>query len=276
MTDQPVVEVPSASAPATSNRAPWAVAAAASLVAVGALVAVAVLAVGGEPAATGGGIVEHPSSTPEGAVTLFAEAFADGDLDTAATAFATTSMVDGYSFAAYGEYVGAVMPNSWLPADGYRGIDLAARTGDVGNALASLTRSALMPEYGADRVYSLNDDSELSAEDFVEGLDPAGFEQISVVDITVFENPEGTKFAENQARTSAPWGADTARTAVVLFDTADGPAIVGLQVFQYGDSWLVWDLFGGIVGADSRALTPVEADEYDAMVSDIQASIADS
>lgn len=279
MSDQPIFEPKAAAGPRAAGRAPWIVASVAVLVALAALIAM-VFGAGGGGSSGGdagpGGIVEHGSSTPEGAVKLFAEAFAEGDLDAAASTFATTSMVDGYSFTANVERQAAVPGFVWLPAEDYRGVDLARRMGDIGLALTSLTRSALMPDQDSKITYSLASDDAMSAADFVDGLDPSGFAEISVRDVTVFAFAEGSKAEENQQTFSDPYGADSSRTASVLFDTANGTAALGLQVIEYDGSWYVWDLFGGMLGTYTRELMPISTQQYNEMVARAEQVIAGS
>jgi hypothetical protein len=253
------------------------VAAVAIAVAIAALLAL-VLGAGGSSAGNSGSgaIVEHGSATPEDAVKLFAEAFAEGDMETAASAFATTSMVDGYSFKASVERVGAVSAWVWLPAEDYRSVDLARRTGDVGVALTYVTRSALMPQEEQGVTYALTSEGDLSADDFVAGLDPAGFSEISVKELTVFTFAEGGKAEENQQKSSAIYGAESSRTASVLFDTADGTKMLGLQVIEYDGAWYVWMLGAPIVGANTNALESMSPSEYRDMVAWVESTHGES
>lgn len=253
---------------------PWIVAAVASAVAVVSLVAVVIGAAGGgtPEAKSETTIVEHGSSTPEAAVKLFAEAFAKGDMDTAASAFAVTSMVDGYSFTAWAEYMDSISPLTWLPTEDYPTIALAQRQGEVGMALNQLTRDALMPERDGTMPVVLSGD-DVSVSDFVSGVDPSGFAGVSVKDITVFTFGEGTKAERNQLNASAPWGADSSRTASVLFDTPDGTKLLGVQVVEYGDNWYIWILTAPVLGTHINQMTPITWSDYAYMVSDIESRL---
>jgi hypothetical protein len=115
-----------------------------------------------------------------------------------------------------------------------------------------------------------------AGDEFVSGLDPAGFAEVSVADVKAFDFPEGSKLAHNQAVVNVAFGAQESRTAVALFNVADGTAAVGLQLIEYDNACYAWDLFGGILGTDSRAMTPMTTDKYDDMVSGIESRAGDA
>lgn len=251
-------------------RAPRVVAAVATVVA---LAAVGALVVGG----SGGGlsVSEQSSATPEEAATFMAEKFAAGQLDDAATAFATTSMVDGYSFTAYAERQQSVSPNTALPPqEAYRTVSLAGRVREVGGSLILLTRSALMPAGDPTSVYSLSGSNGLSAAEFEAALDPAGFASLSLVRIDVLDKPAGTQFAANKALMAAHLGSAGHSRGGVLFQTAEGTAALSLQVIEY-DAWCVFWPGDGIL-ATGYALGPMTNQEYEDMISSAQTSVAGS
>lgn len=267
---------PPAPSAAASRRAtlPWVITAVAVVVAVacaGALVRTR--ADGDRSDAPTGPRVERTFATPEEAVGYFADRVAAGDLGAALEAFALAPAVDGYSFEAEGEYVGAMTPATWLPAssEGYRAVDADLRRGDAASQVRSFVRAIAAPDL-EDGVTIVLDDRETAA-DIAAALAPERLSGLEVVSVDPLQAPlrEGADRDPFVAR-AAVYGADELAEVAILYETSEGLAHSGATLLRYGDRWSLWSLSSALVGAMRGELVPTSEPEYADLVARFGAS----
>lgn len=208
---------------------------------------------------------EGTFATPQAAVTFLAQRLAAGDAAGAATAFATTSAVDGYDFATQLARINAMMPSIWLPSSSpyYRTLNLGQRAATISGQLRLMTWSVVDPQDDPTTTLSVTDPSAVA--DLAKRLDPAAMSQLTVlhVDQLGVEHPN---FTANFPQLAAPYGADEYAQFAVLYSTANGPMAGGMSFLRYGDRWLIFDLSAGLLDIDIGKLTPSSEQDYTAMI----------
>ncbi len=271
----------------TSGWVPWAVAAVAVLVAAGSWLrpqpagegaASARAASTPVPTATstseaGGAATfaaaEGTFATPQDAVAFLAQRLAAGDAAGAATAFATTSMVDGYDFAAQLARMGAMGPYTWLPSSTpyYRTLDLGQRAAQITAQLRAMTWSVVDPQDDPTTTAVIGDASTAAA--LASRLDPAPMARLTVlhVDMVGVGRPQlATAFASM----AAPYRADEYAEYAVLYGTPNGPMVGGVSFLRYGTRWLVFGLSSSFLGTDPGTLKAANAQDYATMIAPAQ------
>lgn len=256
MSDQPAAPV---SAP--SSRVPWIVAGV-SWVATLALVAVLIVGGSGGGAASGSGAAaERGFSSADAAARAYADAIAEGDLDAAASMYATTSLVEGYSFTKNLEYVRAIMPQTLLPAPDFNGVNARVQAGYAGNSMLGIARSLLMP--GEDPFMTIAGEAVEDAAAWEETLSIAGFEEISVERVDLLEpGSDETRYAEFYTKTLEAWSGEEAREGAILFETADGTAMLGVTLIKLDGSWYVWRANSTILGTTMSTVELISEADY--------------
>lgn len=263
--------------PERATRLPWVVAIVAvvvALVSVGALVRVSVTerASAGDPAparpAPPAG-EERGFASPEDAVDYFVMCVAAGDLAGATDAFTITSAVKGFSFEASSERLGAVSPATWLPeAPEYRAVNEGRRRGDVAFQLGFLIEYVAAPDRDFGTTQELSTD--LTAADLGADLAPERLTGLSVIRVDDVIGPDGQDPGPSGAAIAGGYGADEFREVAVLYDTSEGPALGGVQLFRFGDEWFIWNLSSAVLGLSMSQLEPISETLYVATLAQAQ------
>lgn len=243
---------------------PWLVTAVAGAVAVAAVAALAVGLVGG-PTVGAAGTVELGFATPEEAVTYVVDRLAAGDPAGASEAFATTHMVDGYSFETEVVHAGGISPLTLLPAEDFRTLDVGMRQGQVARELRAYAWRLTEPDLDANLSTPL--DEEVTAAGLAAALDPQNMAAVSVasVDLLFGDDLPARAVAYDQ-ESAAAWGADAIEHAGVLLDTPAGPMMGGAELLEYDGRWYVQDLRSPFLAVGTGELRPTTALEYAASV----------
>lgn len=246
------------------SRAPRVVTGAAGVVVVGAVAALVVGLVG-RPAQGGEDPVELGFATPEEAVTYVVDRLAAGDPAGASEAFATTHMVDGYSFETGVEHAGGISTLTLLPVEDFRALDVGMRQGEVARELRAYAWRLTEPDLDANLSTPL--DEELTAAGLAATLDPRTMAGVSVVSVDVLfgENLPARALAYDR-ESAAVWGADAIRHTGVLLATPAGPMMGGAELLEYDGLWYVQDLRSSFLAVGTGELVPTTAPEYAASV----------
>ncbi len=260
MSDQPAV---AASGPA--SRVPWIVAGV-SWVATLALVAVLLVGGGGDGSSSGSGATaERGFSSADAAARAYADAIADGDLDAAASMYATTSLVEGYSFTKNLEFVRAIMPQTPLPAPDFSGVNARVQVGFAGNSVIGIARSLLMP--GEDPYMTIAGDAVANPAEWEQTFSLDGFDDIAVKRVDLLKaGGEESRYAEFLANSLDVWSGEDAREGAILFQTPEGPAMLGITLIKLDGSWYVWRASATILGSAMNAAELMSEEEFDDML----------
>lgn len=211
------------------------------------------------------GTPEKSFSTPQAAVTFLTQRLAAGDTAGAMAAFATTSAVNGYDFAAQVTRQSAFSPFDLMPSSSpyYRTLNLAQRTSSVATQLRAMTWSIVDPRDNPANSISVSDAS--VAVDLERRLDPAPMAHLGVVhlDQIAVSHPQ---LARNFPQIAAPYGADEYAEFGILFDTANGPMSGGISFLRYGDKWLIFNLNSLLLGTPYGGLTASSEQDYAATI----------
>lgn len=257
MSDQRVVSEPN-----SPSRVPWVVAAASWVTTLVLVVMLVGGGLGGGADAGAGIAAERGFSSAEDAAEAFAHALANGDADAAASMFATTSLVEGYSFALNVEYYDAFFPITPLPAPDFNGVNARVQAGYAGNSVISIVRSLLIPGDDVFTTYSGLAAEDISAWEDALSLDSFDGVAVKRVDVLTQGNAR-SQFPRLYAEELDIWSADEIREGAILFDTSAGSAMLGVTLIKIDGDWYVWRTGSAILGAHPNAAELTSEADYE-------------
>lgn len=265
----PAVVAPARAATERGSRAPWVVAVVAVVVALLSTGLLLVTTFGAQPVSgevasnEGRDPVERGFATPEDAASYVMDRVIAGDLEAAGEGFATTHMVDGYSFERYVDFIGSVPPSTWLPAEDYRVLDLGTRRGEIAMYLRSYVRHLTAPTLEVTVTVELT--PALTADDVAADLDLEDLGRVSVerVDRLGGDGADRRRAAQTYA---AIWGAEDSAEVGMLLDTPSGAVEGGMQLLRYEGRWYVMALNSHMLGQSLAQLSPTSPAEYAATI----------
>lgn len=205
------------------------------------------------------GASEGNFATPEAALTFVVQHIAAGDVQGAAPAFASTSMVNGFNFVTQVQRLNAMVPSEWLPSTSAynRTVDMGLRTSLVTADLRWMMRSIVDPQDAPNDTVTI--DSEAAATALAARLDGSKMSQLSVVHLDKL-GVTHTAMTRNFPAMAAPYGADEYAEYAVLYDTINGPMSGGVRFLRYGNRWLIMDLSSALLGTTGELTPSSEAD----------------